>query len=199
MGSVQWEVISSKITLHVKKSLNCQSFKLTALLKSNGWGETEATDRTSGADTCGKNVLALGIDVSVGKRVEVHVGWLLSIRTISSMTSINDWIEELRENLIGLLVASNDPASLDVRMPGVVNTSFDDVREGSSGDGGTLLEFVVQFWGEGLGHEVVVLAEVGHLFWRLVINPESGILLGTVVWSVATPELDPLWESLDAL
>jgi hypothetical protein len=192
VGSVEREVISSKISLHVKKPLNSESFELTALLEPNGWGKTESADRTSGPDTSGEHVLASRVNVGVGEGVQVHVGWLLGVNAVSSMTSGDDRIEELGKDFVGLLVASDASNCLDVWMSRVVNSGLDDVSERSSRQGATIPQGRVHLWGKSLRHEVVVFAQIWHRLGGDAIGCESGSLLGAVVASIATTDLDPL-------
>jgi hypothetical protein len=113
------------------------------------------------------------------------------------MTSADDRIEELREDLVRFLIASNGSDGLNVRVARVVNASLDDLRKGGSANGGSLPELLVHLRGQRLRHEVVVLAQVWHLGWRLAVDRESGALLSAVVRRVATSKLDPLWKSAD--
>jgi len=191
MASIKREVIPLEVTLHVKKTLDCQSLKPAPVLEGDGGRELKSTDRTASTDASGEHVLAVWIDVGLGELVNIHVGRLLGLGSVSSMASINDGIKELGEDLVALFVTSHNTHGLDVRMSWVVNTSLDALGKGTTGDGSALLEAVVHLRSEMLCHEVGVLAQVGHLIRRDAIHGEGGILLGAVVWLVTTTELDP--------
>jgi hypothetical protein len=190
--SIEWEVVSLEVTLHVQETLHTESLEITTLLERNEWRKFEALNRTTSADTSSEHVFALRIDISIGELGKVHIGRLLGIRSIATMTSTDDRIKELLEDLVRLLITSGQTNRLDVRVARVINTSLHTLSEGNTARGFLVLELVIDLLGETLSHEVGVLRQIRHRGWALTIDSKCGVLLRTVVWGIATAKLNPL-------
>ena len=67
------------------------------------------------------------------KVVGVQVGLVLGILAVSGVTGVNDGVEHVSENLVGLLITGNTADGHDEGMSGVVHTGLDDAVEGASG------------------------------------------------------------------
>ena len=76
------------------------------------------------------------------KVVGVQVGLVLGILAISVVTTVNDGVEKISENFVGLLITGNAADGHDERMSGVVHTGLDDAVEGASRGGDLLGERV---------------------------------------------------------
>jgi len=194
LGTVEWEVVTLEVTLHVQETLDTESLEITTLLEGDEWWKLEALDGAASAHTSGEHILALWINISIRELGEVHVGRLLGIRSIATVTSTDDWIKELLEDLIGLLITGGHTDGLDVRMARVVDTSLDALGKSHTSRSLLVLELVIDLLGEDLSHEVGVLGEVWHLSWALAVHGEGGALLRAVVWGITTSELDPSLE-----
>ena len=123
---------------------------------------------------------------------------MLGIWGVATVTAGDDGVEELAEELVGLLVTSDGTDGLDHWVTGVVNTSLDAVTEVNAQLGLLGLELLVEAWVglDDLGEEGGVVGKVGKLVGHGT-GQEGGVLLGAVVLGIATTELDPLWEILN--
>ena len=123
---------------------------------------------------------------------------MLGVWGVATVTAGDDGVEELAEELVGLLVTSDGADGLDHWVTGVVNTSLDAVAEVDAQLGLLGLELVVEagVGAHDLGEVGGVVGEVGELVGHGT-GQEGGVLLGAVVLGIATTELDPLGEALD--
>merc|ERR1719268_427196 len=105
--------------------------------------------------------------------IGVQVGLVLGVLAVSVVAAINDGVEKVGENLIGLLITSDASDGHDEGMSGVVHTGLDDAIEGASGGSDLVAELGIDLRGQALGHPVVVLGEIGViLFGRVLLLPQ---------------------------
>jgi hypothetical protein len=171
-----------------------QSCSSAALLKTNQRGQLEAADGAAGAHASGQHVLALRVDVSGRQLADVQVGGLNGPREITVVTRINHGVEKLLEGFIRLFIAGSHTHSLDVGVTWVIHASLDDVSEGDTAAGHSVLQQVVNLGvvPQELGHEVGMLGQVRHDIGARSVDAEGGAFLLTVVRSVAASALNPL-------
>jgi len=123
---------------------------------------------------------------------------MLSVGSISTVSSGHDLVHDVCEKSPGLFISSNETASLNHRMSGVIDTCLDAVAEVNPKLGGLALEFAIdtRVFLENVSQKVVVVLEVGQLSGH-GLGEESGSLLRAIVFFITTSELDPLRKSLD--
>jgi hypothetical protein len=127
--SSEREIISFKFSIKLHETLDNAVLNITSLLERVARRKSESSDTTSSSATCSKNVLASRIYFSVAKVSRVHVGRMLGVGSISSMTVRDNFIEKLSKESPGFFVTSNKSASLNHRVALVVNTSLNAVTE----------------------------------------------------------------------
>jgi len=123
---------------------------------------------------------------------------MLSVGSISTVSSGHDLVHDVCEKSPGLFISSNETASLNHRMSGVIDTCLDAVAEVNAKLGGLALELAIdtRVFLENVSQKVVVVLEVGQLSGH-GLGEESGSLLRAIVFFITTSELDPLRKSLD--
>eukprot|EP00756_Hemistasia_phaeocysticola_P027242 Hpha_TRINITY_DN16106_c1_g1::TRINITY_DN16106_c1_g1_i10::g.4127::m.4127 len=196
-AAVEGEVVTLKVSLHVQQPLHHQGLKLAAPLETDRGGQQEVTHAPPSADTRGENVLAVGVDVGLGKLIDFQVRRLgHSARVVPGVARGGDGVEEIAEQLVGLLVTGGGTDGLDEGVTLVVHSGLDTVGKGDAHFGLLVLQLVVHrgVLTKELSHEVVVLGEVRHLVRAAVVTAEGGLLLRAVVGVVTAPQLDPLLQ-----
>jgi len=197
-GSGKREVLSSEITLEGLESSNDESLNLASLFEVVARGESETLEGSSGSASGSEDVFAGGIDLSAGDLGDVHIGGMLGISSVSSVSEGEDGLHDVGEKSPGLFISGNETTGLDHGVTLVVDTGLNAVTDVDSEgslqvlvlgvDSGVLLDDI--------SAERFVLGEVGKLSGE-VLGGEGGSLLGTDVLGVTTSELDPLGEFLD--
>jgi len=195
-GASKGVVVSCEITGETLESLNDELLNLSSLFEAVAGGESESSEGSSGSASGGEDVLAGGVNLSVGKFLDVHVGGVYGIGGVTSVSGRDDGIHDVLEESPGLFISGNESAGLDHGVTLVINTGLDAVTEVNSEFGGNSSVLGVEL-GVGLedvGEVVVVLSEVGELLGH-VLGGEGGSLLGADVLLVSTSELNPLFSS----
>jgi len=164
--AVEREVGTCEIAFQGHQSINNGLLKLATLLEGVARGKVEAANGTTSANTGGLDVLAGRIHVGLDDVVSVHVRDMLGIRRKSTVTSVNDGVEQGGEQSVGFLITGNHTDGLDVRVTLVVNASLDAIGQGDATSG----LFVLQLFEEIgvlldlISDETVVTSEVGQWF-----------------------------------
>jgi len=197
--SVERVVLSSELTLEAAKTLDNEGLNLSSLLEAVARRESEASDGSSGSASGGEDVLTGGVDLSVGELADIHVGGVLVVGAVSSVSGGEDGLHDVSKHSPGLFITSDETAGLDHGVTLVINTGLDAVTDVDSKrglhalvlgvDAGVLLEDI--------SAEGSVLREIGELVGE-VFSRESGSLLGANVLRVSASELDPLGVLLDS-
>ena len=89
--------ISSEITFEGHKSFNDEGLDITSLLERVARGKSETSDGSSGSASGSENVLAGGVNLSGGDLGDVHVGGVLGISSVSSMSEGEDGLHDVGE------------------------------------------------------------------------------------------------------
>ena len=76
------------------------------------------------------------------------------------MPSINDWVKQLSEGIVTLLITGNTSNSHYKGMARVVNTSLDSLVESKPIGSDFVTKSLIHLRGEALGHPVVVLGKL---------------------------------------
>jgi len=164
-------VLALVLTLEAGEGIDGDLLDGAALTTSAVGRKGDSLDGAAGTHTGRENVLLVE-DTSL-EVVGVQVGLVLGILAVSVVTSVNDGVEKISENFVGLLITGNAADGHDEGMSGVVHTGLDDAVEGASGRSDLVAELGVDLRGQALGHPVVVLAEVGEiLFGRVLLLPQ---------------------------
>jgi len=164
-------VLTLELTLEAGEGIDGDLLDGAALTTSAVGRKGDSLDGAAGSHTGRENVLLVE-DTSL-KVVGVQVGLVLGILAVSVVTTVNDGVEKISENFVGLLITGNAADGHDERMSGVVHTGLDDAVQGASRGGDLVAELGVDLRGHALGHPVVVLAEIGViLFGRVLLLPQ---------------------------
>jgi len=164
-------VLTLELTLEAGKGIDGDLLNGTALATSAVGREGNSLDGAAGTDAGREDVLL--IEETALEVVGVQVGLVLGVLAVSVVTSINDGVKEIGENLVGLLITGDGADGHDEGMSGVVDTGLDDAVEGASRGSDLVAELGIDLRGQALGHPVVVLAEVGViLFGRVLLLPQ---------------------------
>jgi len=197
-GAVKREVVTLKVALEVKESLDDDSLEFSSLFERAAWRKSSASDGSASSASSGKDVLASRIDGSGGKVGRVHVSRVLGIGSVAVVSSGDDGVEELLEELVGLFITSDGTDSLDHGVTLVINTGLDAVSNVDAELGGLGLKLLeeVGLGTHGVGEEGSVVGKIGKLGGHAA-GDEGGLLLGAVVLSIAAAKLNPFGKSLD--
>ena len=82
-------------------------------LERAGWGKAESLDGSTSSASRGQDVLASWVDLGVRELVDVQVSGVLGIGGVAIVAGRDDWVEKLLEELVRLLVTSDNTASFD--------------------------------------------------------------------------------------
>jgi len=165
------EVLTLELTLEAGKGIDGDLLDSATLSTGAVGREGDSLDGATGTDAGRKDVLLIE-DTSL-KVVGVQVGLVLGVLAKSVVTSLDDGVKKISEDLVGLLITGNSADGHDEGMSGVVHTGLDDAVEGASRGSDLVAELGIDLRGQALGHPVVVLAEVGViLFGRVLLLPQ---------------------------
>merc|ERR1719374_485507 len=164
-------VLTLELTLEAGEGIDGDLLDGTTLTTRAVGRKGDSLDGAASTHTGRENVLLVE-DTSL-KVVGVQVGLVLGILAVSVVTTVNDGVEKISENFVGLLITGNAADGHDERMSGVVHTGLDDAVEGASGRGDLVAELGIDLRGHALGHPVVLLSEIGViLFGRVLLLPQ---------------------------
>jgi len=117
-------VLALELTLEAGEGIDGDLLDGAALTTSAVGRKGDSLDGAAGTHTGRENVLLVE-DTSL-KVVGVQVGLVLGILAVSVVTTVNDGVEKISENFVGLLITGNAADGHDERMSGVVHTGLDD-------------------------------------------------------------------------
>eukprot|EP00756_Hemistasia_phaeocysticola_P027247 Hpha_TRINITY_DN16106_c1_g1::TRINITY_DN16106_c1_g1_i4::g.4075::m.4075 len=195
-AAVQGVVVTLEVPVHLQQRLNGKRLQLTPLLEADHRRQLEPAHATARAHTRGEHVLVVRVGVSRAELVELQVGGLLRVRAVPAVAHVDERVEQVLEHRVRLLVTGGGTNGLDVRVPRVVDTGLDALREGHTRRRLLVAEVLVDLGltDQQLGHEVRVLRQVRHLLRRRAVQPERRTLVGAVVRLVPASDLDPALE-----
>ena len=122
-----------KIAVESIKSADRNALDLSSLSSGAPWRKSISSDRSAGSDSDRKDVLGIeGLfhDEVVGEIGLVHVSGL-----VSTMSSLDNLIEEFSKGFVGIFIASNAADGHDEWVAGVVDASLDGIIDGEAGFG----------------------------------------------------------------
>merc|ERR1719419_2243342 len=156
---LQGVVLSLELAIQAGQSLNGQLLNKSALATAVVGGQGESLDAAASTDTAGQNIVGVQV-VTTLQVLEVQVGLVLVSGLVSTMTVRDDGVQQILEDLIGLLITSDTANSQDDIIQGVAT--------------GCLLvpQLAIDLLGQDLGHMVVVLGQVGELLLNFVVEFE---------------------------
>merc|ERR1719309_377595 len=156
---LQGVVLSLELTIQAGQSLNGQLLNQSALATAVVGGQGQSLDAATSTDTAGQDIVGVQV-VTALQVLEVQVGLVLVSGLVSTMTIGDDRVQQLLEDLIGLLITS-DAAN-----------SQDDVIQGVATGCLPVPQLAIDLLGQDLGHVVVVLGQVGELLLNFVVEFE---------------------------
>jgi len=164
-------VLTLELTLEAGEGIDGDLLDGTTLTTSAVGREGNALDGAAGTDAGRENVLL--VEDATLEVIGVQVGLVLGVLAVSVVAAINDGVEKVGENLIGLLITGDASDGHDEGMSGVVDASLDDAVEGAAGWGDLVTELGIDLGGHALGHPIVVLGEVRVvLLWGVLLLPK---------------------------
>jgi len=164
----QGVVLALEITLETREGIDGNLLDGTTLTAGAVRWERDVLDGAASADAGGEDILVIeDTALEVGG---VQVGLVLGVLSVSAVAAIDDGVEKIGEDFVGLLVAGDAPHRHDEGVAGVVDARLDDAVESAAGRSNLVAELGVDLRGHALGHPVVVLAEV----WVVLLG---GVLL----------------------
>jgi len=124
------EVLTLELTLEAGKGIDGDLLDSATLSTGAVGREGDSLDGATGTDAGRKDVLLIE-DTSL-KVVGVQVGLVLGVLAKSVVTSLDDGVKKISEDLVGLLITGNSADGHDEGMSGVVHTGLDDAVQGAS-------------------------------------------------------------------
>mmetsp|Transcript_33739 Transcript_33739/g.81699 ORF Transcript_33739/g.81699 Transcript_33739/m.81699 type:complete len:283 (+) Transcript_33739:842-1690(+) len=197
---MQRQILSLQLSRQPHQTLHDHPLQLPPLLEGARRRQPESAHRPPGPAPRGQSVLALGIDLGVQQVVRVHIRGVLGIRRVSTVPSGYNRVEELLEGLIGILITSHQPHSLNHGVARIVKPGLHALRQTHPHIGLLVAQAVVdaRVRAEGLRHKAAVLGDVRHLL-RALVTWEGCSLLRANVLRIPAPELDPLGQLAHSL
>jgi len=123
-------VLTLELTLEAGEGIDGDLLDGTTLTTSAVGREGNALDGAAGTDAGRENVLL--VEDATLEVIGVQVGLVLGVLAVSVVAAINDGVEKVGENLIGLLITGDASDGHDEGMSGVVHTGLDDAIQGAS-------------------------------------------------------------------
>jgi len=90
-------VVTLELTGHVEEALNDESLNFTSLFEGVARGKSESSNGSSSSASGGDDVVASGVDLGAGDAAGVHVGRVIGVGRVASMSGLDDRVEELSE------------------------------------------------------------------------------------------------------
>mmetsp|Transcript_27322 Transcript_27322/g.68903 ORF Transcript_27322/g.68903 Transcript_27322/m.68903 type:complete len:485 (-) Transcript_27322:178-1632(-) len=200
LGSVEREVLSLQLALHLHEALHDHALGLAPLLKRARGRQRQPAHGTTGAAAGGQDVFPRGVDRRLAEFGDVHVGAVLGVGGIPAVALAHHDVEQVLEGGEALLVTGDQSAGEDVGVSRVVDAGLDALGEGDAAGGGHVLVLLVDLRVVAQRHrrQVPVLRQIRERIGTLVTG-EGGALLLADVFDVAAAQLDPLRQLVQGL
>jgi len=157
-------VLAGELAAEVGETVDNDLLDLVSLGTAAPWWESVAADGSAGSDSRGDDVVH--VKVLADNLGWVEAGLVLVGGLVAGVSVLNDWVEELLEHLVRLLVTGDAADGHDEWMAWVIDTGLDGIIDGVARWGLAGSHLLVELLGQDLGHVVVVLAEV----WVFLIS-----------------------------
>jgi len=94
---MEGEVVTLEFTVHGEEAFNDEALNLTSLFEGVARGKSESSNGSSGSASGGDDVAASGVDLGIGDVRGVHVGRVLGVGRVASVSSLDDLVHDFSE------------------------------------------------------------------------------------------------------
>ena len=88
------EVVTLKVALEVKESLDDDSLEFSSLFERAAWRKSSASDGSASSASGSEDVLAGRVDGGLGELADVKVGWVDGVSSVTVVSSGDDGVKE---------------------------------------------------------------------------------------------------------